>query len=297
MIALFWLTPSTENGPSRTPGIFGKRIVRVTKEDILRDAKIIEEESRAELQAQQACLQTQIKPNNFAPSYGNTISPSSSTSSVPSSIRAPMNNIRHGTYNNGNKNQYVNNQYSPIRPNFRPHSSSSPSLPRSNYSCTGSGNNFRSPMPRRPDPSFQQDLQSQTAIPRHSISMQPRFDFNPSSRSSPINQKENKSVNHNTFSTRTIIDNTSSSLLEGLDEDSLFGDFQQDFQSPTAMPKQHTISVQPKFNFNPNSRSSPIKQRENNSVNHNTFSTRTIIDNTSSSLLDGLDEDSLFGDF
>ena len=56
MIALFWLSPSNENGLSKSSGIFGKRICRVTKADILRDAKLIEDETIAEVQAQQAYI-------------------------------------------------------------------------------------------------------------------------------------------------------------------------------------------------------------------------------------------------
>ena len=52
MIALFWMSPSTSQGLTNVSGIFGKRICRVTKADILRDAKQIEDEDRAEALAE-----------------------------------------------------------------------------------------------------------------------------------------------------------------------------------------------------------------------------------------------------
>ena len=250
MIALFWITPARDNGLCINPSIFGKRICRVTKEDILRDAKLMEEEAKAEAQANKASFQheqQQAKPPNYN-SY--PISPSSSTSSVPSSIRAPMNNMRN-SYNNGNPNYYTRNYNPPVRSNYRPN------VPVNSPYTIGSSvspnfqNNFRTPSSNwRPDYSFQRSRppiyhSNSNTIDSTNVNMvnartgplkqsnasslinsqKPhntgwaRFQFNPNSRSSPI-PEENMSYT-NTMGPPS--DN--SILLEGLDEDSLFGDF------------------------------------------------------------------------
>merc|ERR1712141_314463 len=59
LIEMFWLSSSNDSALSRTSAIFGKRICRVTKKDILRYAKTIEEEAKPEMQAQKSSLQSQ----------------------------------------------------------------------------------------------------------------------------------------------------------------------------------------------------------------------------------------------
>ena len=236
MIALYWLTPSRENGLCTTPSIYGKRICRVTKEDILKDAKLMEEEAKAEAQAYQVSLQSEkMQPdvyNNRSP-----ISPSSSTSSVPSSIRKPMNNIPNTFH--GNAKVYSRNSAPPV-----------PIIQRNNMNQSpfsySSPNNFRTPSSNwKPDHSTQlnkapnqynsvshmnhqnylgTNTKVRPPVPpplKNSNNISSRFKFNPNSRSSPI-RHERILNDKNEHDTQTSDD---SILLEGLDEDSLFGDF------------------------------------------------------------------------
>ena len=249
MIALYWITPSRDNGLCINPSIFGKRICRVTKEDILRDAKQMEEEARAEAQANQASFQDESQQTKH-PNYNSyPISPSSSMSSVPSSIRAPMNNIRN-VYSNGNPNYIPRNYHPPVRSNFRPNVAANSPYSNRNSVSSNFQNNFRTPSSNwRPDHSTQRSLpppiyqsnstnhinsanlnmvntttgrqSNSTTFIKSQNTVSPRFQFTPNSRSSPIPQA-NKMSYTNIMGTSTSDD---SILLEGLDEDSLFGDF------------------------------------------------------------------------
>ena len=254
MVALFWLPPSSEGGLCKTPGIFGKRICRVTKDDILRDAKLMEEEAKEEANAHQAFLQSETVSNNFPSANQRMMSPSSSTSSVPSSIRMPMNNMQNRIYNKSNQSNYVRNQVPPIRPSFRSHLSSSlTGVDKNNYPPVTPENNFRCPPNyRQPGASFNLDItsgnpprpsnsaitmnsaksinqnngvidQSKQSNPNQLNCMRPNYKFNPITSSSPCLQKQNTSAERNTMD--SIISDNSSNLLDGLDEDSLFGDF------------------------------------------------------------------------
>ena len=236
MIALYWLTPSRENGLCTTPSIYGKRICRVTKEDILKDAKLMEEEAKAEAQAYQVSLQSEkMQPDVY--NNRNPISPSSSTSSVPSSIRKPMNNIPNIYH--GKAKVYLRNSAPPVPIIQGNNINQSPF----NYS---SPNNFRTPSSNwKPDHSTQlnkppnqynsvshinhqnylgTNTKVRTPVPpplKNSNNISNRFKFNPNSRSSPIRQ-ERLLNDKNGHDTQTSDD---SILLDGLDEDSLFGDF------------------------------------------------------------------------
>ena len=254
MVALFWLPPSSEGGLCKTPGIFGKRICRVTKDDILRDAKLMEDEAKEEANAYEAFLQSEIVSNTFPNSNRNMMSPSSSTSSAPSSIRMPMNNMNDRIYNRNNQGNYARNQVPPIRPSFRPHLSSSlTGVDKNSYPPETPKNNFRYPPTyRQQGASFNLGITpnnpprpSNSAIsmnsgkpmntnngvigqPKHSNlnqlnHMGPNYKFNPITSSSPCFQKQNMSGERNTMD--SIISDNSSNLLDGLDEDSLFGDF------------------------------------------------------------------------
>ena len=160
VIALFWLSLSAAKGSDSTtrthPGIFTKRMCRVTKADILRDAKLIEEETRAEGLAEQASIHQVLAQQNLAEtdtSYntaGRLTSPAYSTdSSVPSSIRAPTYNQRHPNPQANMHSRgapYRNPTSTPrYRPNFRPGLSSTPA-PNSALRT----NNYPPPNPVRP---------------------------------------------------------------------------------------------------------------------------------------------------
>ena len=241
MIALYWLTPSRENGLCTTPSIFGKRICRVTKDDILKDAKLMEEEAKAEARAHQVSLQEEkISSNQYNSRHSN--SPTSSTSSVPSSIRNPLDNIRNNY--NGNSNNYSRNSYPPRHPHYRNNVTSN-----SPFSYGNSPNNFRAPSSNwRPNQPVQHNkapnqynqinnsnytnnkminqkvrtpIQSNEPPSINSNISSSKFKFNPNSRSSPI-REYNMSSDRNENNTQASDDSV---LLEGLDEDSLFGDF------------------------------------------------------------------------
>ena len=248
MVALFWLSPSSENRSCKTPGIFGKRICRVTKEDILRDAKVMEEEAKEEANALQASLQPEIEPHNMASNSRNLMSPTSSTSSVPSSIKAPMNNIQGRIYNRNNQGNYTPTH----RPYFRPDLSSSPACDIKRNRSAIAESNFRRPTPHwQPRASFNRDVTAPSGLSRYNgvnmgdnnsaqpssvvnepsrqynskqtNYMPPNFKFNPATSSSPCFQQDS-TLDQKNSAFNNISDN-SSSLLEGLDEDSLFGDF------------------------------------------------------------------------
>ena len=258
IIALFWLSPSNENGMSKSSGIFGKRICRVTKADILRDAQIMEDETRAEAQAQQASIQSETLPNKYPAASGKVVSPSSSSSSLPSSIRAPINNHYYGNRKEGSRNYQMCNTVSPIRPNFVPDITSSPSTVNRNTSWNPNYEaRFRNSSPRWPQsvpyervpkqstdlPNFSGSLTPLNSKsinthngrildsqPRNSTiqtnSFQSNFNFQQSLNTAACNQKENNiSSGRNTNISKHISGSTGYNLLEGLDEDSLFGDF------------------------------------------------------------------------
>ena len=255
MIALFWLSPSNENGLSKTSGIFGKRLCRVTKADIIRDAKLIEDETRAEVQAQQASIQSEVTPDPFPNPLGRRISSSSSESSLPSSIRSPIDKNHYGN----TPRNFMYNAISPIRPNFRPGITSSPSKANRNTNCGSSSDvHFRSPnLPYRQPYPQQKVFKSSAVLPNYRGELN---SFNATlndgnaggilnstatnSRSNQLNsfqlkfefQKFKSSVNpdiklndnqsdRNSNIVRQTSDCSSSTLLEGLDEDSLFGEF------------------------------------------------------------------------
>ena len=254
MVALFWLPPSSEGGLCKTPGIFGKRICRVTKDDILRDAKLMEDEAKEEANAHQASLQLEVIPNAFPSSSRNRMTPSSSTSSVPSSIRTPMNDMQHKIHNRNNHSNYIRNQAPPTRPGFRPHIPSSyTGVNKNSYSDVTPENSFRRPTPywdtsasynrdstfcntTKPSNSLVSMSGSKSINPPDEIIgppiqrnhnqlnyTRPMYKFNPIRSSSPCLEKQNMLSERNSIG--SIISDTSSNLLEGLDEDSLFGDF------------------------------------------------------------------------
>ena len=210
LIALFWLSSSNDSAVSRTSAIFGKRICRVTKKDILRDAKTIEEEAQAEMLAQKSSLQSQTNQAARQNYTRNVIS--SSTDSVASTLRPPVYTVTDYVRNRSNNSNYIRNPASPNRPVFRPRLSSSPSPVNINsYTNQIPQNNFRKPsMPWKDQHALQRERPN---------SISPRFTFKPSSSSSPCHQKENYTRYAESSSSN------SSHLLEGLDEDSIFGDF------------------------------------------------------------------------
>ena len=237
MIALYWLTPARENGLCTTPSIYGKRICRVTKEDILKDAKLMDEEAKAEAQAYQVSLQSEkMQPNVH--NIRNPTSPSSSTSSVPSSIRNPMNNIPN--IYNGNAKVYPRNSPSPAPIIHRNNTNQSP------FNYGSSQNNFRTP--------------SSNWKPNHPTQLN-----KPPNQYNPIGH-----MNHQNY----LGTNTKASL-------------------PTPSPSMNLSNISSRFKFNPNSRSSPIRQ-DRILKDRNEHDTQASDD---SILLEGLDEDSLFGDF
>ena len=210
LIALFWLSSSNDSALSRTSAIFGKRICRVTKKDILRDAKTIEEEAKAEILAQKSSLQSQTNQAARKNYTRNVIS--SSTYSVASTLRPPVYSVTDNVRNRSNSSNYVRNPAHPNPPVFRPPLSSSPSPVNINsYTNPTPQNNFRKPsMPWKDQHALQREIPN---------SISPRFTFKPSSSSSPCHQKENYTRYAESSSSN------SSHLLEGLDEDSIFGDF------------------------------------------------------------------------
>lgn len=242
MIALYWIRTSRENGLRTTPNIFGKRICRVTKDDILKDAKLMEEEAKAEAHAHQASYRSENATNN---SHYNVhpVSPTSSSSSVPSSIKNPINNNPNNVYNN--RNNVSRSSISPVHPGYNPNNLTNSSMQKEYLPS-----NFRTPsLNWRPDncnshrvspynqlnPINTNDrnnmVTNTTAGPARQSSPSPsmnsrnilasKFQFNPNSRSSPIRQDSFSSARKGLGS--PVSDD--SVLLEGLDEDSLFGDF------------------------------------------------------------------------
>ena len=210
LIEMFWLSSSNDSALSKTSAIFGKRICRVTKKDILRDAKTIEEEAKAEMQAQKSSLQSQTNQAARQNYTRNMIS--SSTESVASTLRPPVYSVTTDVRNRSNFTNYVRNPTPPNRPVFQPRLSSSPSPANINsYNDPTTQNQFRKPsMPWKDQHAYQRE---------RSNSISPRFTFKPSSSSSPCHQKENYTRYAESSSSN------SSHLLEGLDEDSIFGDF------------------------------------------------------------------------
>merc|ERR1719367_693794 len=144
IIALYWIRPSRENGLCTTPNIFGKRICRVTKDDILKDAKLMEEEAKAEAHAHQASYRSENVTKNSHYS-GHPVSPTSSSSSVPSSIKNPMNNLPNNVYNN--RNNVSGSSMSPVHPRYNQNNATNSSVQKGYLT-----NNFRTPSSNwRPD--------------------------------------------------------------------------------------------------------------------------------------------------
>ena len=242
MIALYWIAPSRENGQYTTPNIFGKRICRVTKNDILKDAKLMEEEAKAEAHAHQASYRSENATNN-SHYTGHQVSPTSSSSSVPSSIKNPMSNIPNNVYNN--RNNVSGSSMSPVHPRYNQSNVTNSSVQKGYLP-----NNFRTPSSNwRPD----------NCNSRH---------VSPYNQQNPIN----------TYDRNNMVTNTTAGLARQ--------------SSPSPLMNSRNILAS-KFQFNPNSRSSPIRQ-DNFSSARNGLGSPVSDDSV---LLEGLDEDSLFGDF
>ena len=223
MIALFWMSPSTSQGLTKVSGIFGKRICRVTKADILRDAKHIEDEDRAEALAEEASLKDEMQSCRTTTS-GRKASPASSTSSLPSSIRTSTSNqpypVRNTSRNNHHQVHHTSERI-PLRPNFVPGITSSPVAVNSNQMTRPTSIFYQ-------QPTCHQNANRPTFKPPNDRPIRPQF-VHKHCMNRSFNDKENGKtqmfIPRDSTINKHAVDSGGYNLLEGLDVDSLFGDF------------------------------------------------------------------------